>query len=125
LNVDIHDPFDWPGWHLGLLGGPVYNDARYNRYFYEVAPAYATATRPAYTTAGGYGGTQFIAALSKRFSQFWVGGFLRYDTLHGAVFAESPLVTSKRYVAGGIGISWIVGVSEKRVPVNIYGDEIR
>lgn len=115
VNLDVRDPFGQAGWNLGLLGGPVYTDARYNRYYYEVAPQYATATRPAYEARGGYGGLQFIAALSKRFPSFWVGGFARYDTLRGAVFESSPLVTSKRYVAGGIGISWIIGESRERV----------
>jgi outer membrane scaffolding protein for murein synthesis (MipA/OmpV family) len=125
LNLDIHDPAGLSGWNLGLLAGPVYTDGRYNRYFYEVAPAFATATRPAYTTGGGYGGTQFIAALSKRFPTFWIGGFVRYDTLHGAVFEGSPLVTSKRYVAGGFAVTWILGESSQRVPVTAYGDELR
>jgi len=125
LNIDIHDPVGLSGWNLGLLAGPVYTDARYNRYFYEVAPAFATPTRPAFTPNGGYGGAQFIAALSKRFAQFWIGGFFRYDTLNGAVFEDSPLVTSKRYVAGGFAISWILGVSAHRVPVTDYGDEVR
>jgi len=123
LNLDIHDPAGMTGWNLGLLAGPVYTDGRYNRYFYEVAPAFATATRPAYSPGGGYAGIQFIAALSKRFPKYWVGGFVRYDTLRGAVFEDSPLVTSKRYAAGGFGISWILGASSQRVPVNPYGDE--
>jgi outer membrane scaffolding protein for murein synthesis (MipA/OmpV family) len=116
LNLDLRDPFGEPGWNLGLVAGPVLADARYNRYFYEVAPRYATATRPAYAASGGYGGMQFIAALSKRFPAFWVGGFARYDSLRGATFEASPLVTSKRYAAGGIGISWILGESAQRVP---------
>jgi outer membrane protein len=106
VNLDIHDPAGFTGWNLGLLAGPVYTDKRYNRYFYEVQP-------------------QFIAALSKRFPKSWVGGFVRYDALDGAHFESSPLVTSKRYVAGGIGISWILGESSRRVPVADFGDERR
>jgi outer membrane protein len=123
LNLDIHDPAGLDGWNLGLAAGPVYTDARYNRYFYEVAPQYATASRPAYTPNGGYGGAQFLVAMSKRFPKFWIGGFARYDSLSGAAFESSPLVTSKRYVAGGIGISWILGESSRRVEVQPYGDE--
>ena len=123
LNLDIHDPAGLDGWNLGLAAGPVYTDARYNRYFYEVAPQYATASRPAYTPDGGYGGMQFLVAMSKRFPKFWIGGFVRYDSLSGAAFESSPLVTSKRYVAGGIGVSWILGESSRRVEVQPYGDE--
>ncbi|MGZ5033507.1 MAG: MipA/OmpV family protein [Usitatibacter sp.] len=125
VNLDVHDPAGFAGWNLGLLAGPVYTDSRYNRYFYEVQPAYATASRPAYEPGGGYGGMQFLVALSKRYPKFWIGGFARYDTLRGAVFEASPLVTSKRYVAGGFGIAWILGVSSQRVPVTDYGDERR
>ena len=67
---------------------------------------------------------QFLVALSKRFPGYWIGGFARYDTLKGAVFADSPLVTSKHYVAAGIGISWILGRSSTRVQVDEF-DEAR
>ena len=125
LNLDVHDPAGLTGWNLGLLAGPVFTDRRYNRYFYEVAPQYATAARPAYSPDGGYAGAQFIAALSKRFPKFWAGAFVRYDTLRGAAFDESPLVRSKRYAAAGIGISWIFAESSKRVPVDQYGEAVR
>ena len=123
LNVDIHDPAGMQGWNLGLAAGPVYTDGRYNRYFYEVKPEFATASRPAYSPGGGYGGMQFLVAMSKRFPRFWIGGFARYDTLNSAVFESSPLVTSKRYVAGGLGISWIFAESSRRVEVQPFGDE--
>jgi MipA family protein len=116
-NVDVRGPFGLQGWNLGVLAGPVFTDARSNRYFYEVAPEFATASRPAYAApGGGYAGLQFLVALSKRYPRFWIGGFARYDTLKGAAFEASPLVASKRYVAGGIGISWILGESSERVP---------
>ena len=125
LNVDVRDPLGVPGWNLGLLAGPVYTDSRYNRYYYAVKPEFATATRPQYTPEGGYAGMEFIVALSKRFPRFWAGGFARFDTLRGAGFESSPLVTSRRYVAGGIGVSWIIGESSERVPVPDLGKAAR
>lgn len=115
LNFDVQDPAGMGGWNLGLLAGPVFTDSRYNRHFYAVPRESATADRPAYEPGSGYAGMQFIVALSKRFPKFWIGGFARYDTLRGAAFEASPLVTSKRYAAGGIGISWILGESSQRV----------
>jgi outer membrane scaffolding protein for murein synthesis (MipA/OmpV family) len=123
LNLDIHDPMGFSGWRLGLVAGPVYTDRRYNRYFYEVKPEFATPTRPAYSPGGGYGGMDFLVALSKRFPKYWVGAFARYDTLNNAVFEQSPLVTSRKYVAGGIAVAWIFGESKERVEVQPYGDE--
>ena len=118
LNVDTRDAFGYAGWKLGFLGGPVYSDGRYNRYFYAVDPAFATATRPAYSPGGGYGGAQFIAALSKRYRDFWIGGFGKWDTLNGAVFADSPLVTARQSWSGGIAIAWMVDESKARVETN-------
>ena len=118
LNLDVTDVGGLAGWNLGVLAGPVYTDRRYNQYFYAVTPEQATASRPAYDPGGGYGGAQFIVALSKHYRQFWVGGYLRRDTLAGATYAQSPLVTSLRYVAGGIGVSWIFSESSRRVPVD-------
>lgn len=116
LNLDVKNPAGYAGWNLGLQAGPIFASRRQHEYFYGVDPRYATATRPAYSASGGYSGSQFLAAVSKRFSGYWVGGFVRYDDLHGASFADSPLVTSKSYFAGGVAISWILGESSVRVP---------
>ena len=115
LNADIRDPLGLPGWKLGLLAGPIFADQRYNRYFYSVDPAFATPARPAYSAGGGYAGAQFITALSKRYREFWIGGFIKYDSVHGAVFEDSPLVKDKQGFAGGISIAWILGESKTRV----------
>lgn len=120
-NVDILGPAGFAGWNLGLQAGPVFTDRRYNEYFYAVPAQYATASRPAYTAGGGYAGMQFLAAISKRFPKFWAGGFARFDTLRGAAFEDSPLLTSKRYVAAGFAISWILGESRERVATDAFG----
>ena len=117
LALDIRGPMGFEGWNLGLLTGPLFANRRYDDYFYTVAPQFATATRPAYQSNGGYAGTQFITALSKRFPKFWVGAYVRYDTLAGAAFAESPLVQRKSYLVGGLGISWIISKSPRMVEV--------
>ncbi|HSY96078.1 MAG TPA: MipA/OmpV family protein [Steroidobacteraceae bacterium] len=117
LALDLKHPFGFAGWNLGLLTGPLFADRRYHAYFYTIAPQYATPTRPAYEASGGYAGTQFISALSKRFPKFWVGAYARYDTLSGATFADSPLVQRKSYMSGGIGISWILSKSSQMVEV--------
>lgn len=115
LNLDVEDVMSRTGWHFGLLAGPIFANRRYNRYFYAVDSAFATAGRPAYDPGAGYAGTQLIASLTKRFPDFWVGGFLRWDTLGGAVFEASPLVKDKRYFAAGFGIAWILGKSKTTV----------
>ncbi len=114
LNLDVRD-LGAPGWNLGLLTGPLFATQRYNRYFYAVPPAYATPARPTYDPPAGYAGSEIIVAVSKRFDGFWVGGFLRYETLSGAVFLNSPLIRSHVDMSGGIGVAWVIGRSEREV----------
>lgn len=118
LDVDFRD-IDHSGWNIGLVGGLIFSDHRYHQYFYNVAPQYATATRPAYTTGGGYSGTQYIFAFNRRQQDgHWIGGFMKWDNLNGAVFADSPLVKSKSYFTIGIAATWTFNKSDKLVEVN-------
>jgi len=103
------------GWNVGMLAGPLYGDRKYHEHFYGVDPIYATASRPAYRASGGYAGWQALAATSRRFGNTWVGGFVRYDSLAGAVFEDSPLVRSKHAFTAGIGISWVFARSSELV----------
>jgi len=118
LALDVTAPFGLRGWNFGALAGPLFADRRYHDYFYSVASEYVTATRPAYAAAAGYAGTQFILALSKRYPRYWVGAFMRYDTLHGAVFRDSPLVRTDGYWSAGFGIVWMIHRSDERVDVS-------
>lgn len=115
LNFDWRDPADLHGWTLGLVAGPIFGDRRQHRYFYEVDPRFATAARPAYEAHGGYAGTQFLAALWKRYPSWWIGGFVRYDNLAGATFNDSPLVKTRHYFAAGLAAIWLIGESAQRV----------
>jgi MipA family protein len=88
-----------------------------NGHFYDVAPADATATRPAYSAAGGYAGSQFVTALSRRYPSSWAGFFLKYDTLRGAQFEGSPLVRRRDNLSFGFAMSWVLKTSESMVSV--------
>jgi len=113
LNLDIRG---LPGkGNLGILAGPLFADQRYHQYFYSVAPEFATPSRPAYEAPGGYAGWRATTAFSRRFGNAWFGAFVRYDNLHGARFAPSPLVRKETTVTAGFGISWIFATSSQRV----------
>lgn len=116
VNLDIEQYRRQEGWKLGLLAGPLFATQRYNAYFYTVAPQYATASRPAYDAPGGYAGTQLLVSLTRRFSNCWIGAYVRYDALAGASFAGSPLVTKNSYWAGGFGFAWIISQSSHLIP---------
>ena len=44
-----------------------------------------------------------------------MGGFVRYDTLAGAAFEDSPLVRTRGYFAAGVAVAWIFAESAQRV----------
>lgn len=117
LALNVRD-IDRSGWNLGLVGGLIFTDKRYNSYFYGVGPQYATAMRPAYTASGGYSGTQFIMTLNKHHDGYWTGGFMKWDDLNGAIFVDSPLVKSKQYFTVGFSVTWVLGKSDKMVEVS-------
>lgn len=115
LNLDVQNVFGQRGWNLGTAIGPVFTDRRYNRYFYGVDAQYSRPDRPAYTAHGGYAGTQFVVALTKRFPTFWTSGFMKLDSLHGAAFEASPLVKTRQYATVGFAITWIFAESSTKV----------
>lgn len=114
ISWDVKN-FNNSGWHLGMLFGPTYHSAGYNRYLYSVAPQFATATRPAYEAKAGYGGANIIGGISKRFGRTWFAGFAKYDRLSGAAFAESPLVKKRSYATFGIAVTYIFSESKTLV----------
>lgn len=122
LNLDLR----WPSataadrWNLGLLVEVPFSDRQLNGYFYDVPAANATATRPEYRASSGYGGWQALAALSHRMDRWWFGAFIKYDNVSGAVFADSPLVTQRRQVSGGIAVSYVFARSSTLVPPRDY-----
>jgi outer membrane scaffolding protein for murein synthesis (MipA/OmpV family) len=115
LNLDVQNVLDQTGWNLGMAAGPIFTDRRYNQFFYGVDAGYARPDRPAYSASGGYAGSQFVAALSKRFPGYWVSGFVKWDMLQGAAFEGSPLVKSRQSATFGFAVSWVFAESSVRV----------
>ncbi len=118
LNLDVANPLGFVGWKLGLVTGPLFGDTDYHNYFYGVEPQFAHPGRAAYKADGGYAGAQVITALSKRFPRYWVGGFLKWDTLDKASFEDSPLVRDNSNLTAGLAISWVFKVSDRLVDVS-------
>jgi outer membrane protein len=110
LDMRVH------GWNVGMLTGPIFGTRRINGYFFDVAPEFATAERPAYQSRGGYAGWRLLGAVSRRLGDFWVGGYISGDSVRNARFHDSPLVRQRETVAFGIAVSWIFAESDQRVP---------
>jgi len=104
-------------WDVGVRLGGLWGDRRFHGYTYDVAPEYATATRAAYRAAGGNSGWQATAGASRRFGSWWIGGFVRADSVSGAAFEASPLVTQHRTWAAGIAVSYVFARSSVLVKV--------
>ena len=115
LNIDFENFGGHAGWNFGAGVGPVFAADKFHEYFYSVPAQFATPQRPEYRADGGYSGMHVLAAVSKRFPNFWFGAFLRYDWLGGAEFADSPLMRRENYLAGGFGIAWMIRESKRRV----------
>jgi outer membrane scaffolding protein for murein synthesis (MipA/OmpV family) len=111
FNIDFDNVGGRDGWNIGGGIGPVFAADKFHEYFYSVPAQFATPQRPEYRAAGGYSGMHVLAAVSKRFPQYWFGAFLRYDWLGGAEFANSPLMRRENYLAGGFGFA----VDDRRV----------
>ena len=114
LNLDLR----WQGWDVGVQAGPMWASRQYNAYFYDVAPAYATATRAAYRAPAGNAGWRWTAGASRRYGQFWLGGFVRGDSVGGAAFEPSPLVKQRNALTFGLAMSWVFAVSDERVAID-------
>lgn len=115
LVFQKYDLLPGSGVELGVSAGPVFADSGYNRYYYSVDPAYATATRPAYSAGGGYGGSALTVGMSKQYRQLVFYLFASMDFLQGSVMENSPLVKTKTSVMSGFSVSWIFRTSDTRV----------
>jgi MipA family protein len=104
-------------WDTTLQAGAVFGDRRLHSHVYGVSAAQATAQRPAFDAHAGYAGWLALAGASRRFDHMWVGAFIRYDGLRGAVIADSPLVQADRTLTAGFAVAWIFSVSDRLVTV--------
>jgi len=101
---------------LGAAASIDFADQVYNSYFYDVDPAYATASRPAYSTDGGYAGFSFSINASKKITDRWaIGAYYRWDNISGAVYSDSPLVKTENNHIIGCALIWNIHRSEEKV----------
>jgi outer membrane protein len=92
-----------------------YGSTALQRYFYEVAPRYATTERPAYAADAGYLGSSLglrgTYTLTPRLRLF---ASLRYYAYSGAANQDSPLFRRDDGYTAAIGISWTMLQSRER-----------
>lgn len=94
-------------WTMSTSVSLVAGDRKIQRYFYDVAPAFATAGRAAYAADGGLmlvrlglSGTRLITPDVRLF------GFVRYENYAGAANRASPLLRQSSGASIGGGFAW-------------------
>jgi outer membrane scaffolding protein for murein synthesis (MipA/OmpV family) len=110
-------------WKLGLSGGLEFGSNGFHDYYYNVAPEYASASRPAYDADGGFAGYRFTGTFYCRYRNSWISFFGRYDRVDGAVFEDSPLVGRRDGLTAGLVVTWILGRSKKMVETRDWSIE--
>lgn len=95
------------GWGYGVSLGLFVGNRRLAETFYEVAPEFATTTRPAYEAKAGLISTRLNFNVGRSLSPDWrIFAFARVDTVKGAANRSSPLVDKPTGTSVGIGLSW-------------------
>lgn len=96
-------------WTVDANVSLVLGERKINGYFYDVDPAFATATRPAYRAdAGlmmiraGLSGSRLITPDLRLF------GFIRYDNYANAANRDSPLMQQTHGSSAGVGFAWTI-----------------
>lgn len=101
------------GWGSELSIGIQYGSSGFHNRFYAVDTQDVTNRRKYYHSNSGYSGTQFSMTLNKRYKDFLIIPFFRYDYLDGAVFNKSPLYKNAHYTFFGVGLVWYFAHSSR------------
>lgn len=94
-------------WNYTMSLGAIFADQRLASLFYEVAPIYVRADRPAYDARAGLMAWRLGVSATHKIDRDWrVFGFARLDTVAGAANRDSPLVRQQTGFTAGVGVSW-------------------
>lgn len=105
---------DYERFAAGTSFSAVFGDAGINRYFYEVAPQHATATRPAYAAKSGLMLVRMGAS-----ANYWLTrdlklyGYVRAESYKHSANQDSPLYKKSTGYAAGVAVAWIFSRSSR------------
>ncbi len=106
-----------PNWKWSISGEALWGSGGLHRYYYQVDPQDATATRPAYDAQPGFGGTRFRTSIYRRDPKKLISFYAVYDDVSGAVFEDSPLVRRQGGFTVGFVVTWFLVQSDEQVEV--------
>jgi outer membrane scaffolding protein for murein synthesis (MipA/OmpV family) len=102
-------------WALEGNVSVVFGDKRINRYFYEVQPQYANASRTAYQADAGMMLTRLGLFATRQINpDLRLFGFMRYESYAGSANRDSPLHLKNSGASAGIGFAWTLARSARR-----------
>lgn len=111
----IYERSSTAGWRYGTSVGLVFGDQRLNDTFYSVAPAYATAARPAYNAKDGLIMARWSLNVSRSLTpDLRIFGFARVASVDGAANTASPLVRQNIGSTLGFGLTYTFARSSTR-----------
>jgi outer membrane protein len=95
------------GYLFQLKTGGVWADGRYHNYIYGVESRDVIDQRAEYKAKAGYSGYKTSMGISKKFKKIWVGSYIRYFNLNGAVSQDSPLKRQNYALYGGLFVAYL------------------
>jgi outer membrane protein len=102
-------------WSFEANTSVVFGDKRINRYFYEVAPQYATASRDAYSADAGLVLARVGLFATRQLNpDVRLFGYVRYESYAGSANRDSPLHLKNSGTSAGIGFAWTLARSSRR-----------
>ena len=101
-NPRLHWQYEKNGWQWSSNIGLMLGNTDYHRYFYQVDPQFSQLDRPEYEAASGITAVRLSLAVTKRWDDWLLGGFVRQMNLSGSANEDSPLVKQSSYSSTGI-----------------------
>ena len=87
--------------------GLTFATQAFHAYYYDVADEFTTVVRQGFSSSEGFGGSFVKYKISFKTRDFIYWTFVRYQSLRGAAFEDSPLVVQKDYYFLGFGFAWL------------------
>lgn len=112
-SVNYFDTFK--DWNWTASYSVIFSDRDYHSYFYDVDTADVTPQRHFYRSDAGYTASRFSLSATRHYPNWFVGGYVRYYSQHGAANRDSPLMKQNGNISAGFIVAWLFKKSETMV----------
>ena len=111
-DLKLNYSHQYQGWKFNTFYRILYADKKYHQQYYQVEQQYVTPDRSFYLAKKGFSGDAIGVSISKRFGEFYIGIYTRYENLSNAVNKDSPLIKSTDNLYFSAVFSWVFASSE-------------